>query len=166
MRNLLLLSAIVLLFSCNNDDYNEEVPSGDTTYITVENTKPSVENPVTYKNLVWGPVFDSAKGNMVIKQQRKVSADTLTADHLIKEINASWDGIKLELVKTSKDTIYVAIPESTVLTQQMGSSGASSYLYSTTFILTELKNIKFVNYNFTEGDHLAPGTYKRSDFAK
>ena len=27
-----------------------------------------------------------------------------------------------------------------------------------------LKNIKFVNYNFTEGDHLAPGTFKRADF--
>ncbi len=164
MRNLLLLSTMILLFSCNNDDYNNEVTASDTTFITVESAKPSIENPAQFKNLVWLPVFDSAKGDFVIKQQRTVKADTLTADKLISEINASWDGIKLELVKTSNDTIYVAVPESTKLTQQMGSSGANSYMYSTTYILTELKNIKFVHFNFIEGDHLAPGTFKRSDF--
>ena len=77
---------------------------------------------------------------------------------------ANWEGIKLEFGKISHDTLYVAIPESAVLTQQMGSSGAYSYIASTTFTLTELKDIKFVTYDFEEGDHLSPGTMKRSDF--
>lgn len=93
-----------------------------------------------------------------------MKADTLTAEKLIREINASWDGIKLEFRKISHDTIYVAIPESIVLTQQMGSSGAFSYMASTTYILTELKHIKFVDFDFLEGDHVAPGTMKRGDF--
>ncbi len=164
MRNLLLLSLLIFIFSCNNDDSKSDAAAGDTTYITEESAKPSIENPVQFKNLIWFPVFDSAKGDVVLKQQRQVSKDTLTADKLIKEINDSWEGIKLEFRKISHDTLYVAIPESAVLTRQMGSSGAYSYISSTTYTLTELKHIKFVNYDFEEGDHLAPGTMKRSDF--
>lgn len=164
MRNILLLSGLIFIFSCNNQSSNKELDTTDTTFISEDSVEPSFEEPVRFKNLVWLPVFDSIKGDVVLKQQRKVNPDTLTADKLIKEINGSWDGIKLELRKISHDTIFVAIPESTVLTQQMGSSGAYSYVSSTTFILTELKNIHFVNYKFTEGDHLAPGTMKRTDF--
>lgn len=164
MRHLLIISMLIIVYSCNNDDTNIDAAAGDTTFINVESTATSIETPVQFKNLVWLPVFDSVKGDMVLKQQRQVSADTLTADKLINEINESWDGIKMEFKKISHDTIYVAIPESTVLTQQMGSSGANGYLSSTTFTLTELKNIKFVHYIFLEGDHLAPGTFKRSDF--
>ena len=164
MRNTLIFSMLILFYSCNSDDTNSDTAAGDTTFITEKSTAPSIEAPAQFKNLVWSAIFDSAKGDMVLKQQRQVNADTLTADKLIKEINASWDGIKMELKKISHDTIYVAIPESNVLTQQMGSSGANGYMSSTTFTLTELKNIKFVNYNFAEGDHVAPGTFKRSDF--
>ena len=167
MRKILILSwLITLLLSCNNKEAGDEIvtTSTDTTFIKMDSAKPTIENPVQFKNLVWLPVFDSIKGDVVVKQQRKVNADTLTAEKLIKEINNAWDGIRLEFKKISHDTIYVAIPESSVLTQQMGSSGAFSYMSSTTFTLTELKNIRFVNYDFEEGDHLAPGTMKRADF--
>ena len=114
--------------------------------------------------MIWSASFDSTKGKVVLKQQRKVNADTLDAQKLITDINTSWDDIKMEFKKISHDTIYVAIPESNTLTQQMGSSGAYNYMSAATFSLTELKNIKFVNYDFVEGDHMAPGTMKRSDF--
>ena len=155
---------LLAIISCNNPDSNNDVVSEDTVFIYADSTKLSLEEPIQFKNLIWLPVFDSAKGNVVLKQQRQVNIDTLTAEKLIREINASWDGIKLELRKISNDTMYVAIPESAVLTQQMGSSGAYSYISSTTYILTELKQIKFVDFDFMEGDHLAPGTMKRSDF--
>lgn len=163
MRSILLLSVIILLFSCNDQSADKDV-AGDTTYITVDSPGISLENPGTIKNLIWTQVFDSAKGDMILKKIRTVNPDTLSAEKLIKEVNAAWEGIRLEFRKISHDTIYVAIPESTVLTQQMGSSGADSYISSTTFTLTELKNIKYVNYDFVEGDHLQPGTMKRSDF--
>lgn len=164
MRNTFFLLMSIFLFSCNSNNSNEDIGTADTTFVTAEAPKSSFENPVPFKNLVWSAVFDSAKGKVVLKQQRPVNADTLTADKLIKEINNSWEGIKLEFRKISHDTIYVAIPQSTVLTQEIGNSGAYSYMSSTTFILTELKNIKFVNYDFLEGDHSAPGTLKRADF--
>jgi hypothetical protein len=116
------------------------------------------------RQLIWAPVFDSVKGDMVLKKVRQVNADTLEAGKLIDEINLAWDGIRLEFRKISHDTIYVAIPESEKLTDGLGSSGAFSYMSSTTFALTEIRNIRFVNFEFKEGAHLAPGTMKRSDF--
>lgn len=166
MRKILLLSMLAYLISCNNKTSDSDVVTDDTIFIKTDSTKTTFEEPAQFKNLIWSPFFDSAKGDVSLKQQRKVSADTLTVGKLINEINASWDGVKLEFRKISHDTIYVAIPQSNVLTQQMGSSGAYSYMASTTFIFTELKNIRFVNYDFVEGDHLAPGTMKRSDFKK
>jgi hypothetical protein len=35
---------------------------------------------------------------------------------------------------------------------------------STTYNLTELKGIKYVNYNMQAGDHVSPGTYSRKSF--
>ena len=160
----ILFPLILFLFSCNNAD-TDEAASADTSFIEQDSTLVSnEENPMQFKNLVWVGIFDSAKQNIELKQQRLVNPDTLSAAKLINEINAAWDGIKLEFRKISHDTLYVAIPESAVLTQQMGSSGAYSYIASTTFTLTELKQIKFVTYDFEEGDHLSPGTMKRADF--
>jgi hypothetical protein len=35
---------------------------------------------------------------------------------------------------------------------------------STTYSLTELKGIKYVNYTMQAGDHVSPGTYSRKSF--
>ncbi len=164
MRNILFFCGLVFIFSCNTNSADTAATGGDTTYLTTEVIASSSEIPVRINNLIWSAAYDSAKKNVVLKQQRKVSADTLTAEKVINEINASWDEVKLEFRKIGHDTLYVAIPESAALTQGMGSSGAYSYISSTTYSLTELKNIKFVHYNFTEGDHMAPGTMKRADF--
>ena len=72
--------------------------------------------------------------------------------------------IHLDFVKISLDTIYVKINNSMFLTQQMGTTGADEYMSVTTFSLTELKGIKYVDYDFEEGDHANPGTYSRQDY--
>ena len=166
MRSLLIVYLLVFLFSCNStaDDYTTETK--DSIFIQSDSTDGSIEFPGKLKNLIWLPIFDSVSNDILVKQQRKVNSDTLTANKLIEEINASWNGIELVFRRISHDTIYVSIPASDVLTKQIGSSGAYSYISSTTYSLTELKNIQFVNYDFEEGDHLGPGTMKRTDFKK
>lgn len=164
MRNILSLFLLAGFISCNNNNTNEKITQVDTIVEKTDTIAASNEMPVKINNLVWSAVYDSIKKNVVLKQLRKVNPDTLRAEKLIGEINANWDDIKLQFRKISHDTLYVAIPESAKLTQGMGSSGAYSYISSTTYNLTELKNIKFVNYDFQEGDHLSPGTMKRSDF--
>ena len=79
-------------------------------------------------------------------------------------INQNFPDIHLDLVKVSHDTIYVKIPDSKRLTEEIGNTGADNYLASATFTLTELKNIKYVNIDLKAGDHAEPGVYSRADF--
>ena len=165
MRNLLLAFLSLSLFACNHDNSTADAAiEADTSYITIDSTGSFLEDGPESRHLIWSPMFDSVKGDMVLKKVRQVNADTLEAEKLIQEINSAWDGIRLEFKKISHDTIYVAVPESEKLTGGLGSSGAFSYMSSTTFTLTEIRNIRFVNFEFGEGAHLAPGTMKRSDF--
>jgi hypothetical protein len=165
MRSVTILAAIlILLNSCDNSSRSPETAQGDTTYLPTEVMTSTTEVPTKINNLIWSATYDTANQHVILKQQRKVNPDTLTAEKIIKDINTSWDDIKLEYRKISHDTIYVAIPQSSTLTQGIGSSGAYNYMSSTTFSLTELKNIKYVNFDFVEGDHMAPGTMKRADF--
>jgi hypothetical protein len=52
------------------------------------------------------------------------------------------------------------------LANEIGNTGAENYLASTTFTLTELKNIKYVNIAMKPGDHAEPGVYSRDDFKR
>ena len=121
-------------------------------------------NELPVDKLIWITDYDSLSHRFFLKKQRTLDADTLHAENLVNDINAAWSNIKLVFVKISNDTLYVTIPESNYLTQQMGTAGAQSYISATTYSLTELAGIKYVNYAFEEGDHLAPGIYNREDF--
>lgn len=156
MRQLLILFGFAVLFSCNNNASKENIEE-DTTLVEEEFASPE-------EKLLWAPVYDTVTGDFRLQKQRTFKADTLKAEALVSDINDAWENVKLVFKKISNDTIYVAIPDSEFLTQRMGSSGAASYISSTTFILTELPGIRFVNYDFEEGDHLSPGTVERNDF--
>jgi hypothetical protein len=156
MKNLLLLTGLLCIVSCHNNSSKEK---------KYEDTLDEGEVELSpQEKLPWITDYDTVKAEFFLKQQRKINPDSLTTDEIVSNINAAWENVKLEFRKISHDTIYVAIPQSEFLTERMGSSGAAEYLASTTYNLTELKNIKFVNYDFEAGDHLNPGTYGRSDF--
>lgn len=152
---LLLLITMTVFVACNNNASTEN--STDDSLLTDAELLPE-------ERLSWITVYDSVKNSFVLEQQRKVDANNLKVENVISDINATWENVKLEFKKISNDTLYVAIPQSDYLTQQMGSSGSSEYIASATFNLTELKGIRFVNYDFQEGDHLSPGTFKRESF--
>jgi hypothetical protein len=156
MRQLLFLFSLMVIFSCNNNASKDAIEE-DTTYTEEEFASPE-------ERLLWAPVYDTITGDFKLQKQREFSADTLKPESLISDINGAWENVKLVFKKISHDTIYVEIPNSEFLTQRMGSSGPASYISSTTFILTELPGIRFVNYDFEEGDHLSPGTMTRADF--
>lgn len=153
-----LLILISLLFSCKGGVSKTEDTQYDTALVE-ENISPE-------SKLIWITDYDTLSGDFFLKQQRTINADSLTAGRVIASINAAWEDIVLVFEKLSNDTLYVSIPDSEFLTQRMGSAGADGYLASTTYNLTEVKGIKFVNYSFEEGDHLSPGVFNREDFEK
>jgi len=130
----------------------------------MKDTAQRSENELPVDKLIWTTDYDSLNHRFFLKKQRTLDVDTLHVENLVNDINAAWDNIRLVFVKISNDTLYVTIPESNYLTQQMGTAGAQSYISATTYSLTELTGIKYVNYAFEEGDHLAPGVYSRGDF--
>ena len=156
MRSWLFLLGVLLAFSCNNSGSSAENNTEDT--ISVD------EDVFPGGKLIWIAEYDTLKHQFFLKKQQPLNSDTLSTENLISGINAGWENVKLVFKKVSNDTLYVSIPDSDFLTERMGSAGAEAYLASTTYNLTELKGIKFINYEFEEGDHLSPGVFGRDDF--
>ena len=137
-RAKLILVIMILLAACNNQN------------------RPKKDAKIIGQIPMWDFDCDS-----ILKLQN-VNADTLTYSKLIKGINDKYlDKVYLEFVKISYDTIFVKIKNSDHLTQQMGTCGADQYMISNTFTLTELKDIKYVHFDFEYGDHASPGAYSR-----
>ncbi len=158
MRNTLLILGLMMFVSCKNDSAADKDQAADTILVD-ENAYLAPPD-----KLIWMSDYDTIKNEFYLKQQRTVNPDTLTAANLIADLNAAWVNIKLVLIKTSNDTLYVSIPDSKFLGEQMGSAGAQAYMASTTYSLTELKGIRYVNYNLQGGDHVSPGTFSRKSF--
>lgn len=138
---ILILVLMIFMTACNNQDKSKK------------------DKEIVGQIPMWDFDCDS------ILKLRNVNADTLTYLKLIKGINDKYlDKVYLEFVKTSQDTIFVAIKDSEYLTQQMGTCGTDQYIISTTFALTELKNIKNVTFDFESGDHASPGTRNRESY--
>jgi hypothetical protein len=145
-----------MVFSCNNNGSSSEEVTEDTAFMD--------EEILPGGKQIWIADYDTIKLQFFLKKQRAVNTDTLTAETLISYINEAWENVKLVFNKVSNDTLYVSIPDSDFLAERMGSAGSEAYMASTTYNLTELKGIRFINYDFKEGDHLSPGVFSRDDF--
>jgi hypothetical protein len=162
MRNKLILIGIILLtFGCN-------MASRDNNMKDDEILEPKVdsESSVVFDSLeaIWAYDYNTQSEEFEMKQMRSVDKETLTGETLEKIINKSWPDVQIIFTGISNDTAFVSIPESKVLTQQMGSAGAESFMISTTFSFTELKGINCVSFDFEEGDHGIPGVYNRNSW--
>ncbi len=169
MRRIILLFisiAICFFISCNskeNDKKEIEIkitPDSVSTAISADSTKTIVN-----RSMIWNVELQPGQKEK-LRAPENSKLDTFSSRHLIDLINANFQDIHLDLVKVSHDTIYVMIPNSKKLTQEIGNTGADNYLASTTFTLTELKDIKYVNIAMKAGDHAEPGVYSRADFKK
>ncbi|HSO86329.1 MAG TPA: hypothetical protein VLQ91_07255 [Draconibacterium sp.] len=113
---------------------------------------------------IWGFVTDTVTGNEELIQLRPVEKDVLTGESMEKIINKTWPRVQIKYLGTSNDTAFISISESEVLTQQMGSAGAESFMVSTVYSFTEINGIKYVSFDFEAGDHASPGVYNRNSW--
>lgn len=153
----------LLIIGCN--PVQRDKTATDDNQVKSEKTPAS---PVVYdpSEALWSYDFNQQTEEFEVKQLRLVDRDALTGETLEKIINKAWPGVQIKFVLISNDTAFIAIPDSKVLTQQMGSAGAESFMISTTFSFTELKGINYVKFDFKEGDHGIPGVYNRSSWDK
>ena len=113
---------------------------------------------------IWGFVTDTVTGNEELIQLRPVEKEALTGELMEKIINKTWPRVQIKYLGTSNDTAFISISESEVLTQQMGSAGAESFMVSTVYSFTEINGIKYVSFDFEAGDHASPGVYNRNSW--
>lgn len=143
---LILVSSIVLLACGNNNADGPEGEGGDT---------------ISAKLYNWEA---EDTGSIVIKKVEGRGFDSANVSSIIQFMNGKYINVQMQYVKTSGDTIYIAIPEATYLTQQMGSSGPQTYFAEAVYNLTEIPGMYYVNFDFEEGDHAAPAVLDRNSF--
>ncbi len=164
MRTILISFGLTfLLISCNPTRQEDTV-----TDDTVEKSEFETESSLVYdpSGAIWEYDYDQQIEEIKVTQLRPVDRDTLTGETLEKIINKSWPRVQIKFIRTSNDTAFISIPNSGVLTQQMGTTGAESFMISTTFYFTELTGIKHLSFDFEEGDHAIPGVYERNSWDK
>jgi hypothetical protein len=165
IKKLLTICCVsLILFSCNSseDKTQEQVIEQTTVDSAVVDTRADTALTIVTSPMIW-TIDDNDPENEKLKKP-EAKLDTVSSTNLVQLLNKSYPDVQMDLLKISHDTMYVKIPDSKKLTQQMGSTGAQNYLASATYTLTEHKNVKYVNFNMKEGDHAGPGVFSREDF--
>jgi hypothetical protein len=165
LKTFCALISVCLFFSCNsNQDEKVKTPPENEVTDTVASEN-SVDSSRTIVNhsLIW-TIERQGNEKEKLKAPDSTQAANYSSAQLIDLLNQNYPDVQLNLIKISHDTIYVKIPDSKKLTNELGDTGAEDYLASATYTLTETKNIHFVNINMKAGDHAEPGVYSRDDF--
>jgi hypothetical protein len=154
MKKLFFLLAIGGLAACNNssDKTSNSAFSGDTLAFG-QNSNDTL--------FFWNVNSEENTRKKVLTQD--IVNPNLEA--VINGVNMVYPDVQMQLVKQSNDTLFVSIPQSEKLTQQMGSAGASQYFATACINLFEVPGINYINFDFTEGDHARPGTFSREQFS-
>ncbi len=106
--------------------------------------------------------------NIEQKEKTRVYKDTVAItdpQSIVNGINAIYPSVHLEFVKLSGDTVYAHIDSSFTFANDIGSFGATEYIAGVVLNLTMLPNINYVNLDFPEGSHAAPGVFAKTSYA-
>jgi hypothetical protein len=157
MKKIIYFGLLVsILAACQNrTDENTETAKSD-----------SIKKADAAKTLVlpYSADYNEQTQKLELKQSSEGDPSKLSVADMIDAINIKYPEIKLQMVRTGHDTIYVKINDAAYLSENLGSAGSQAYLAEATYALTEIAGIKVVNFAFTEGDHASPGSYTRKSF--
>lgn len=159
-RKTIYFASLILLAACHQDTKNAATQQKDTVVAQKTRTKPAeiAETP-------WSAKLDTTTQKFTMTPSTAVNMQDLNPENVCKALNKKYPEIIAQFVKQSTDTIFVKISDATYLTQSSGSMGAEIYMAEATYSFTQIPGVNFVNFDFEEGDHAAPGTFKREDFA-
>ncbi len=145
---LIVLIAGIIFYACGNNKADSPAAETDSTGISFS----------------WEATLNDSTGRLEMIKNEGVTPDSLSVQAVIDFLNSKNQFIRIEFIKISGDTLFTKIPEATYLTQQMGSSGPTMFFAEAVYNFTEVPGIRFVNFDFEEGDHASPGVFGRSTF--
>ncbi len=169
MKNKIFFFAIILLsVGCNSSTNETESTDKAVSQELVDSSEEAGNQEpvlsVINKASLWTVEYEDNSKSDKLKKPEDIKIGSLSSADLINTLNENYPGVQLKFDKISKDTIFVKVPDSEKLTQQLGSTGAYNYMAATVFNLTELDHIKYVKFDFQGGDHASPGVFTREDF--
>ena len=147
MKRFLFFAGLVLLLSCGGRDSDVPAATDDTV-----------------SSFSWEATMNDTTGKLELVKKEAIGPDTLSAAAVIAFLNAENPQVQLQFQRISGDTLFVSIPDAHYLTQQMGSTGPQLYFAESVYNLTEVPGIRFVHFDFEEGDHASPATLNREQF--
>ena len=162
MKSLLIsLLAILLLASCQN----ERSPSQQSEPVDTEaESPPSVAESEKTLDVPWIAVFNDSTTLLEMKKNPAARPENLTGQDIIDALNLKYPQIRIDSFSVEGNKAIVSIQNSTYLTQEMGTAGARAYLAEATYSLTEIDDIKAVDFRLKAGDHAMPGILTRRSF--
>ncbi|MEH6306044.1 hypothetical protein RYH73_10355 [Olivibacter sp. CPCC 100613] len=152
-----VIIASFLIIACQNEQGNTHTSDSDGTETTTSSAIKTLTLPFI-------AVVDSNTTRIALQENPEKSQIPLNKEELAEALNIKYPEVKIELGAVNHDTLSVKIPNATFLTQQMGTTGALTYLAEATYAFTDRTNIHVVNFVFKEGDHAVPGFYTRKSF--
>jgi hypothetical protein len=123
MQKTILALLFISVLGCSNNDASADVKALEDSVGVVTDADLAPAD-----RLIWVSDFDTVKGEFFLRQQRTILPDSLTPNTVVENVNAAWENVVLRFDRVSHDTIYVSIPDSEFLGQQMGSAGAQAYM--------------------------------------
>lgn len=154
-RIISLLFLITVLSSCIQDT---KKPISENDLVESE------AKPLEISDVPWSAELDSSSQKIKLIRSKDFEIKDLDVANVTEVLVRKYPEIKMIWLKQNKDTAFVRIPDATFLTQSSGSMGADIFMAEATYSYTEIPGIKFVHFDFTEGEHASPGTYQRSSF--
>jgi hypothetical protein len=152
---------LLLVSACNEGQKDRSIAGNLDTAVYTLTPSPKDYNE---EYALWAYQFDTLSREFKPVKLKRFNGDSLTPQSIEAIVNKTWLKVQIQYLRTSHDTVFITIPYSEVLTQQMGSTGAEEFMVSTTYSFTELKGIKYVAYDFELGDHASPGIYQRASW--
>jgi len=114
----------------------------------------------------WKADFDTLMNREYLKRGKMLDSISRSLDELVKILNMRPSKCKIDYVNITGDTLGIKILDDEYLTEQMGTSGADSYMAETIYTLTENDLFHFVRFEMDYGSHASPGVFSRKNYEK
>lgn len=143
------ISILMLMSSCAGEGSNNNESVDSTSNIELSERNETA--------ILWS--YDAEADSMI----RAQIPQDISIGMVLNEMNSRYPNLHIDSVKVSADTVFVRIDDASYLAQ-MGSTGNYAFLAEVVYGLTEVPNIKYVNFDFPITDHATPGVYDREYF--
>lgn len=145
----ILAGLAIILASCKGKS-DKQAPVNDSTTVQPRYS--------------WEALLNDSTGRLEMKKREGIGPDSISAAAVINFVNTKYPNVVLVFSGLSNDTMFLKIPEAEYITQQMGSTGPTLYFADAVYNLTEIPGVKYIRFDFEEGDHASPETLNRESF--